>query len=241
MNINELEIEFANHLQRIGLQINEAHFSLFSRYFHHLVEVNQVMNLTGITDPLGVYFKHFYDSLYAIQFLHSRTNVRILDIGPGAGFPSIPLRIILQDANFTLIESLQKRVKFLDSLSTILDLSNVDCVHGRAEELAHLSQYRENYDFVVIRAVSNLSTLIEVSIPYLSRNGLLICLKGPDITEELKFAQNSLSLLNAEVVNVHHYDLPFSLGGRSIVVIKRKGLFPNKLPRKQGLPFNKPL
>jgi 16S rRNA (guanine527-N7)-methyltransferase len=199
------------------------------------------MNLTGITDPQGVYFKHFYDSIYPLTIKKIQTNVRILDIGPGAGFPSIPLKIYNDKFAFTLIETLNKRVQFLNNLSSLLELNDVKCVHGRAEDLAHLQEYRGSFDFVIVRAVSNLSTLIEVCTPFLKKNGQLLCLKGPDVTDEINDAKIALRNLNAQVLDVHSYQLPFDLGGRTMISIGKTADTPKQYPRKQGLPFKKPL
>ncbi len=237
----DIEKIFTTELSNRNIFLTETQLDKFRVYFQLLIEWNQRMNLTGITDEFGVYFKHFYDSI-SLSFCVNIDQIQTLvDIGPGAGFPGIPLKICFPHLKITMIESLNKRVTFLNEVINELKLSGINAVHGRAEECAHERKYRFQFDLATARAVSNLSTLIEISSAFLNESGSFIAMKGPDVADELSAAEYALQQLRVKKTRLQLFDLPQELGKRSLISFERFELTPFKYPRKQGLPFNKPL
>jgi 16S rRNA (guanine527-N7)-methyltransferase len=243
MTSNFLDVEqlFVNRLLEKGIQLSESQLQQFRAYYDLLIDWNSRMNLTNITDHLGVYFKHFFDSI-SLSFTHRLEHVTtFLDIGPGAGFPSIPLKICFPHLQITMVETLNKRVTFLNHVIQQLDLSFIQAKHARIEDLGQDEEFRYHFDLVTARAVSRLSTLLEVSMPFLNEKGFFISLKGPDIQDEMLLCQRAMVLLKAECSEQFVFDLPNELGKRTVLKFKRNGLIPNKYPRKQGQPFHSPL
>ena len=213
----------------------------FERYFELLVEWNQKINLTAITDKEGVYLKHFYDSIAPVlQGKITNQDVRLLDIGAGAGFPSLPMKIIYPQIEVTIIDSLNKRINFLQVLSEELGLEGVHFYHGRAEDYAHDKNFRAQFDLVTARAVARMQILSELTIPYLKLKGKLIALKASSSEDELAQAKNALNLLFAKVIENHDYTLPNG-DPRTLTIVEKKKETPNKFPRKAGMPNKRPL
>lgn len=213
----------------------------FERYFELLVEWNEKINLTAITDKEEVYLKHFYDSIAPIlQGLIPNENIKLLDIGAGAGFPSLPMKILYPQLDVTIIDSLNKRINFLQLLAQELDLDDVHFYHGRAEDLAQDKNFRAQYDFVTARAVARMQVLSELTIPYLKVGGKLLALKASNAPEELLEAKNALNLLFSKVEDNLNYALPNG-NPRYITVVEKKKETPNKYPRKAGMPNKRPL
>ena len=232
---------FYNLLAEQNLPLSDQQKKQFERYFELLVEWNEKINLTAITDKEEVYLKHFYDSIAPIlQGLIPNETIKLLDIGAGAGFPSLPMKILYPQLDVTIIDSLNKRINFLQLLAQELDLDGVHFYHGRAEDLAQDKNFRAQYDFVTARAVARMQVLSELTIPYLKVGGKLLALKASNAPEELLEAKNALNLLFSKVEDNLNYDLPNG-DPRYITVVEKKKETPNKYPRKAGMPNKRPL
>ena len=232
---------FYNLLAEQNLPLSDQQKKQFDRYFELLVEWNEKINLTAITDKEEVYLKHFYDSIAPIlQGLIPNETIKLLDIGAGAGFPSLPMKILYPQLGVTIIDSLNKRINFLQLLAQELDLDGVHFYHGRAEDLAQDKNFRAQYDFVTARAVARMQVLSELTIPYLKVGGKLLALKASNAPEELLEAKNALNLLFSKVEDNLSYALPNG-DPRYITVVEKKKETPNKYPRKAGMPNKRPL
>lgn len=227
--------------KNLSLTFSERQIKQFEDYYRILIEWNHVMNLTAITEYEEVVEKHFIDSLSIINAVDFSEIFNIIDIGTGAGFPGIPLKIVFPDINITLLDSLNKRIKFLNEVIEQLGLNNINAIHGRAEDYAKQKEYREQYDLCVSRAVANLSTLSEYCLPYVKINGLFIPYKSGDIDVELEKSEHAVSILGGVVSDVIRFQLPGTDIGRSFVKIKKIKSTGKKYPRKAGLPSKEPL
>jgi 16S rRNA (guanine527-N7)-methyltransferase len=237
-NIHDL---FVEQLKLVQISVTEKQLIQFETYFEQLIQWNNKINLTAITNKDEVFFKHFYDSI-SLSFYHNMNRkISLIDIGSGAGFPSIPLKIIFPSLQITIVDSLNKRINFLQDLIKKLALEDVLCIHGRAEDLARTSSYREQFDMATARAVAKLNSLNELCIPFLKVGGVFLAMKGSDITDELNKASYSLSELHSKVTNVHELQLPFDLSKRNIIEIHKVTKTSNKYPRKAGIPIKNPL
>lgn len=233
--------EFYAALTLENISLSQRQKEQFERYFELLVEWNEKINLTAITKKNEVYLKHFYDSIAPILHgLIPASDIKLLDIGAGAGFPSLPMKILYPQLEVFIIDSLQKRINFLTLLSEKLGLENVHFYHGRAEDFAHDKNFRAQFDIVTARAVARLQVLSELTIPYLKVNGKLLALKASNAPEELTEAKNALCLLFSKVNENLHYTLPNG-DPRYITIVEKKKETPNKYPRKAGLPNKRPL
>ena len=226
-------------LKLININISEDEIENFKIYMELLLEWNEKINLTAITDENDIVLKHFIDSLTIKKYISE--NEKIIDIGTGAGFPGIPLAIMNKYNEITLMDSLNKRIVFLNDVIDKLKLTNVKAIHSRAEELARNKTYREKYDVAVSRAVANLSTLVEYMLPFVSVGGKCICMKGPNIEEELKNAKNAIKELGGEIIKIENFKLPESDNERNIVIIKKIKETSSKYPRKSGTPSKEPI
>lgn len=232
--------KFQQGLKELGISLQQEQMKQFLRYHELLVEWNKVMNLTGITEFEEVVAKHFLDSLSLVKAADPREAATLLDVGTGAGFPGIPLKIAFPHLRVTLLDSLNKRLKFLNYVIADLGLKEIVTIHGRAENFARQKEYRESFDLVVSRAVANLSTLSEYCLPYTDISGKFISYKSGKIQEELDQAEKALHLLGGKIEK----DIRFSLmgtEGRSLLVIKKERPTPGKYPRKAGVPAKEPL
>ena len=233
--------EFYVHLADLGYLLTDRQKEQYERYFELLVEWNEKINLTAITDKDEVYLKHFYDSIAPIlQGLIENQPIRLLDIGAGAGFPSLPMKILFPELDVTIIDSLNKRINFLHLLAEELGLSGVHFYHGRAEDFAQDKAFRAQFDLVTARAVARMQVLSELTIPYLKVGGRLLALKASNAPEELEEAKNALNILFSKVENNLQYELPNG-DPRYITVVEKKKETPNKYPRKAGMPNKRPL
>ena len=226
-------------LKLININISEDEIENFKIYMELLLEWNEKINLTAITNEDDIILKHFVDSLTIKKYISE--NEKIIDIGTGAGFPGIPLAIMNKNNKITLMDSLNKRIVFLNDVIDKLKLTNVKAIHSRAEELARNKNHREKYDIAVSRAVANLSTLVEYMLPFVSVGGKCICMKGPNIEEELKNAKNAIKELGGEIIKIENFKLPESDNERNIVIIKKVKETSNKYPRKSGTPSKEPI
>ena len=233
--------EFYTHLANLGFPLTERQKEQYERYFELLVEWNEKINLTAITEKNEVYLKHFYDSIAPIlQGLIENQPIRLLDIGAGAGFPSLPMKILFPELDVTIIDSLNKRINFLHLLAEELDLDGVHFYHGRAEDFAQDKAFRAQFDIVTARAVARMQVLSELTIPYLKVGGRLLALKASNAPEELEEAKNALNLLFSKVEDNLQYELPNG-DPRYITLVEKKKETPNKYPRKAGMPNKRPL
>lgn len=224
-----------------GITLTDKQKKQFETYFRLLVEWNEKINLTAITDKEGVYLKHFYDSIAPIlQGYIDNSPLSILDIGAGAGFPSIPMKILYPEIDITIIDSLNKRINFLNILANELELSGVHFFHGRAEDFGQDKVFRAKFDIVTARAVARMQVLSELTIPFLKINGRLIALKAAAAEEELISAEKALKTLFSQVTVNKNYKLPNG-DDRNITIVSKKKETPNKYPRKAGTPNKKPL
>ncbi len=232
---------FYKSLAEQGIHLTDLQKQQFHRYFQLLVAWNEKINLTAITEENEVYLKHFYDSLAPILQGHiENVPLSLLDIGAGAGFPSLPMKIVFPEIQVTIIDSLNKRIQFLHLLAEELGLEGVHFYHGRAEDLAQDKNFRAQFDLVTARAVARMQVLAELTIPYLKLNGKLIALKASSAEDELSQAKNALTLLFAKVLENHDYTLPNG-DPRTLTIVEKKKETPNKFPRKAGLPNKRPL
>ena len=233
--------EFYQLLKQQQIELTDRQQMQFERYFELLVEWNKKINLTAITEKKEVYLKHFYDSIAPIlQGRIKNQNIKLLDIGAGAGFPSLPMKILYPALDVTVIDSLNKRILFLNHLADALDLEKVHFYHGRAEDFAQDKDFRAQFDIVTARAVARMQILAELTIPFLKVGGRLLALKATNAPEELTEANNALSLLFSKVKENSSYQLPNG-DPRYITIVDKKKETPNKYPRKAGIPNKRPL
>ncbi len=229
-----------NTAQKAGFSLDDAQLNQFTVYSTLLSQWNEKMNLTAITEPDEIVLKHFVDSIYGIKFLGGAKT--LIDVGTGAGFPGVPLKIARPELSLTLLDSLNKRLTFLEEVKNQLKMSDVTCVHSRAEDGAKAgTPLRESFDAAVSRAVANLSCLCEYCMPYVKVGGVFLAYKGSEVDDELADAQNAIELLGGEVTGVFKYTLPETDINHSIVVIKKIRSTPDKYPRLQGKIQKKPL
>ncbi|MGS7088669.1 16S rRNA (guanine(527)-N(7))-methyltransferase RsmG [Streptococcus pyogenes] len=233
--------DFYRTLEKDGFLLSSKQKEQFDTYFKLLVEWNTKINLTAITEKNEVYLKHFYDSIAPIlQGFLANEPIKLLDIGAGAGFPSLPMKILFPNLEVTIIDSLNKRISFLTLLAQELGLENVHFFHGRAEDFGQDKAFRGQFDVVTARAVARMQVLSELTIPFLKIGGKLIALKAQAADQELEEAKNALCLLFGKVIKNHSYQLPNG-DPRFITIVEKKKETPNKYPRKAGLPNKKPL
>ena len=231
---------FERGLAELGIALSEEQKTQFLQYYALLVEWNSFMNLTAITEFDQVITKHFLDSLSLVKVCDVAQAGRILDVGTGAGFPGIPLKIAFPEVEVVLLDSLNKRVKFLNEVIGQLGLSKITAIHGRAEDFARQKEYREQFDLVVSRAVANLSSLSEYCLPYVKVGGYFVSLKGPDVEEEIKESKNAIATMGGKVEKVLQFTLPDE-SGRSIVLIKKISQTPPQFPRTAAKMAKKPI
>lgn len=233
--------QFVAALHVLGIELNDWQRKQFTIYFETLVEWNEKVNLTALTTQEDVYLKHFYDSISAAFYFDFDKDLQLCDVGAGAGFPSIPLKICFPQLNVTIVDSLQKRISFLNHLAERLELNDVNFYHDRAESFGKNIKFRGTFDIVTARAVARMSVLSELCLPLTKRNGVFIAMKGAQADEELIKAKQAISLLGGQVDQTYTFTLPQEESERSIVIIKKTSGTPNKYPRKAGTPNKSPI
>lgn len=240
-NVNYNTIQFKKDAEALGVNLTDFQVQQFLIYYEMLTEWNEVMNLTAITNYDDVLKKHYVDSMSLIKAYDVTKKVSVIDVGTGAGFPGLVLKIAFPELQVTLLDSLKKRINFLDVVIDKLGLSGVETVHGRAEDCAKPGKLRENFDLCVSRAVANLSTLSEYCLPFVKLNGLFISYKSEKVYEEAETAVKAISILGGKMKEQIEFQLPDSDIYRNLVVIEKKKTTPAKFPRKAGLPAKEPL
>ena len=233
--------EFRKQLLAEDVVLTDQQMAQFDTYFHLLVEWNEKMNLTAITEEKEVYLKHFYDSLLVGLKMALNPQAAICDVGSGAGFPSIPLKILYPELSVTIVDSLKKRITFLQELTDQLGLSNVHLYHDRAETFGQNSAFREQFDYVTARAVARLNVLVELCLPLVKKDGYFLALKAAKSDEELQEAKPAIAQLGGKFIEEKTMALPLSGDERHLLVIQKKKVTPKKYPRKPGLPNKQPI
>ncbi|RBP05001.1 16S rRNA (guanine(527)-N(7))-methyltransferase RsmG [Rossellomorea aquimaris] len=237
MNVNE----FQSMLEEKGISLSPEQLNQFERYYELLVEWNEKMNLTAITEKEDVYLKHFYDSISAAFYVDLTEVTTLCDVGAGAGFPSIPLKICFPHLHISIVDSLNKRITFLNHLSDELGLDHTNFYHDRAETFGKNKAHREKYDMVTARAVARMSVLSELCLPLVKKGGLFVAMKASNVKEELSNAKKAIGMLGGQTDKMYSFVLPEEESERNIVKIDKVKETPNKYPRKPGTPNKLPL
>lgn len=239
MEKEEFEQKMKSYANEMEIMLNEQQIHQFYQYMELLLDWNEKINLTAITEPEEIIVKHFIDSLTIAK--HIKENAKLIDVGTGAGFPGIPLKIIREDIEITLLDSLNKRINFLNEVIEKLNLSKIQAIHSRVEDFAKNKEKRESFDYATSRAVANLSTLSEYLIPLVKRGGDAISMKGSEVEEEIKQSQRAISLLGGKIETIETFQLPQSDINRNIIIIHKIQSTPSKYPRKAGMPSKEPI
>lgn len=235
----EFSEKIKEYMNKINIEISDKQIEKFFDYMNLLLEWNEKINLTAITEPEDIILKHFVDCATILKYI--KDEDKIIDIGTGAGFPGIPLKILNEKLDITLMDSLNKRINFLNEIINKLDLKNIVAIHARAEELARNKGYREKFDIATSRAVANLSTLSEYMLPFVKKDGMVISMKGSNIEEEVKNAKKAIKILGGEIEKIDNFNLANTNNIRNIITIKKVVKTPKEFPRKAGKPSKEPI
>ncbi len=238
MNIEEFKKVFLEEANKNYIKINDEELEKLYKYMIGIIDWNDKINVTAITEEKLFIVKHFIDSLLINHYLQGKN--RIIDIGTGGGFPGIPLKILNADKKFTLIDSVNKKLNVIRDLSEKIGLKNLEIIHTRAEDLANKKEHREMYDVATTRAVSNLSTILEYMLPFVKVGGIAVCMKGPNYKDELEDAKKAIDLLGGKFEQIETFNLEGEME-RNVLVIKKVKNTPNKFPRGQGKPLKEPI
>lgn len=239
MGIEEFKNKMRFYLKELNIDLSEIQLKQFYDYMNILTEWNKVMNLTAITEPKEIIIKHFVDSLTVLDKIKDENS--IIDVGTGAGFPGIPIKIACPDIKVILLDSLNKRINFLNEVIKELNLENIETFHGRAEDYGRDKNHREKYDVAIARAVAPLNILLEYLMPFVKVNGKCICMKGVKAEEEIENSKRSVRLLGGDKIIVDDFSIPNTDIERSIITIEKKKYTDRKYPRKAGTPSKEPL
>lgn len=239
MDFDSFKKEMNINLMALNLKLDDSQIKNFYDFMNLLIEKNKVMNLTGITEPKEVILKHFIDSLTVLKYINENDN--IIDVGTGAGFPGIPLKIAENSLEITLLDSLNKRINFLNELIEKINLNKVKTIHGRAEDFGQDFKYREKYDVAVSRAVAPLNVLLEYMLPFVKVGGKCICMKGSNCDEEIENSRKAIEILGGKIEEIKKFNLPNSDNNRTIFIIKKVQKMSRQYPRKAGIPTKNPL
>jgi len=239
MELKEFSIKLKALAEKINVELTENNIENFYKYMNLLIDWNKKINLTAIIEPNDIILKHFIDCLVIDKYI--KNDSTIIDVGTGAGFPGVPLSFVNEKSNFTLMDSLNKRIKFLDEVVHITNSKNIKNIHARAEELAKNKDYREKFDFATSRAVASLNVLLEYLLPLVKVGGIVIAYKGGNVGEEFAEAHTALEVLGGKVIKSIRFDLPNNYGERNIVIIEKVKPTPAEYPRSRNLPKIKPI
>lgn len=239
MEKDEFFYKLQNQAQKIDINLTNKQLNEFYTYMNLLIEWNKNINLTAITEPEEIIKKHFIDSLTISKNIQKDSS--IIDVGTGAGFPGIPLKIVREDINVVLLDALNKRLNFLNEVIKENKLENIETVHFRAEEIGKNKKYREKYDIATSRAVAQLNILAEYLLPLVKIGGKCICMKGSNVEEELKNSKKAITILGGEIEKIEEFILPDSDIKRNVIIIKKVNSTPAKYPRKPGTPAKEPI
>lgn len=239
--MDAIQSQFHALLLEHGIDLTSTQLDQFETYYEELVTWNEKMNLTGITEREQVYIKHFYDSVTLSFYVDMAKISNMADIGSGAGFPGIPLKICYPELQLTIVDSLNKRIGFLQNVVDKLGLQKVELIHGRAEDMARKEHLRDAFDLVTARAVARMAVLNEFCLPFVKNGGLFAAMKGSDPGEEIKESVRSMNELKAKLRDTYHFSLPLENSDRHIVVVNKIGNTPKKYPRKAGTPLKSPI
>lgn len=239
MEFDSFKQEMNINLMSLNLKLDDSQIKNFYDFMNLLIEKNKVMNLTGITEPKEVILKHFIDSLTVLKYINENDN--IIDVGTGAGFPGIPLKIAENSLEITLLDSLNKRINFLNEVIEKINLNKVKTIHGRAEDFGQDFKYREKYDVAVSRAVAPLNVLLEYMLPFVKVGGKCICMKGSNCDEEIENSRKAIEILGGKIEEIKKFNLPNSDNNRTIFIIKKVQKMSRQYPRKAGIPTKNPL
>lgn len=235
----EFKQKMQQYAKEIGIMLQEKQIEQFEQYMELLLEWNQKINLTAITKQEEIILKHFIDSLTIAKYV--KPNTKLVDVGTGAGFPGIPLKIVKEDVEITLVDSLNKRINFLQEVIEKLKLEKIQALHFRAEEFGKQKAYRESFDYATSRAVANLATLSEYLLPLVKVKGKTINMKGSEIKDELEKSRKAISVLGGKIETIDTFQLPQSDIDRNIIIISKEKQTPSKYPRKAGTPAKEPI
>ena len=239
MEFEEFKREFEKYLAKMNISLLKEQYGQFYAYMELLIEWNEKMNLTAITEPKEIILKHFIDSITILKYIDD--NSKLVDVGTGAGFPGVPLSIMNPTLKITLVDSLNKRLIFLQEVVKELNLKNIEIVHARAEEFGQNKNYREKFDIATSRAVANLATLSEYLVPLVKIGGKIISMKASNAKEEINDAQKAIEVLGGKIEKIEEFDLPESDIGRTIIIIDKNKCTPAIYPRKAGTPAKEPI
>ena len=239
MEFKDFVKKINDYLVEIQIELTDKQLTQFYNYMNLLIEWNRKINLTTIIEPEEIILKHFVDSIIISKYIEN--DLKVIDVGTGAGFPGIPLKIIRGDLDIVLLDSLNKRINFLNEVIKVLQLKNVYSIHARVEEFAKNKKYRESFDIVTSRAVANMSTLSEYMLPLTKVGGKMLAMKGPDFKDEITNSKKALNILGGEIEKIDEYLLPKTDIRRSVILIRKIKSTPQKFPRKPGTPAKEPL
>lgn len=238
MNIEEFRKIFLDEIKKINIEVNEKQIEEFYKYMIGIIEWNDKVNVTAITDEKLFIVKHFIDSMVVNQYLQGKES--LIDIGTGGGFPGVPLKILNPEMKITLIDSVNKKLNVIRDLSDKIGFEKIEIIHTRAEDLANRTEYREMYDIATTRAVSNLSTILEYMLPFIKVGGKAICMKGPNYKEELDEAKKAIEILGGQLEKVETFNIENEME-RNIIIISKIKRTPRNFPRSQGKPLKEPI
>ena len=239
MSIDEFEKIMQINLKELNIDLSKGQIKQFYDYMNLLIEWNKVMNLTGIVEPKEIILKHFIDSLTVLEKINKEDTV--IDVGTGAGFPGIPIKIAFPETKITLLDSLNKRINFLNEVINRLELTGIETIHGRAEDFGANVDYREKYDTAIARAVAPLNILLEYLMPFVKIKGKCLCMKAVNTDEEIENSSNAIKILKGKVIDNKKFVIPNTDINRAIIEIEKIGPISNMYPRKAGMPSKNPL
>ena len=237
MNVDQFQFMLGEK----GISLSPLQLEQYEQYYQTLIEWNEKMNLTAITDKEAVYLKHFFDSLSAAFYFDFSRPLTICDVGAGAGFPSIPIKIAFPNISITIVDSLNKRISFLEHLAKMLKLENVRFIHDRAETFGRNLEHREQYDVVMARAVARMSVLSELCLPLVKVGGTFIAMKAQSAQDELDTGKKAITVMGGKLETVHSFILPIEESERNLLIVKKMKQTPKQYPRKPGTPNKTPI